>query len=390
MQNQSSRDLDYYQLSDLLSPEECVIRDSVRRFVSDQCLSIIAEHFEKATFPIHLVPKMAELGLLGANLEGYGCPGVGEIAYGLMMQELERGDSGLRSFVSVQSGLVMYPIHEFGSEAQKQKWLPLLAQGKKIGCFGLTEPDAGSDPGGLITTAQKNGKSYILHGTKMWITNGSIADIAIVWAKLDGDVHGFIVEKGTRGFSSKEIKDKYSLRASVTSELSLNHVEIPEENILPGAKGLKTALSCLTQARYGIAWGAIGAAQFCFEQALDYAKTRVQFGKPIASFQLTQEKLVNMATEITKAQLLAYRLGQLKESGKASFDQISLAKRNNVAMALEVARTARSILGANGIMAEYGVMRHMMNLESVLTYEGTHEIQTLVVGEHLTGNSAAR
>jgi len=388
MTQQNTSELDFYRLNDLLAPEERAIRDSIRRFIDNQCLPIIEKHFEEATFPMHLIPRLAELGLLGANLKGYDCAGVGDLAYGLMMQELERGDSALRSFVSVQSSLVMYPIYAFGSENQKMKWLPQLAHGKKIGCFGLTEPDSGSDPSGLITSAIKKGKSYVLHGNKMWITSGSIADVALIWAKLDGDIRGFLVEKGTPGFSTKDIKGKLSLRASVTSELSLDHCEIPEENILPHAQGLKSALSCLTQARYGIAWGAIGAAQACFEKALEYSKTRIQFGKPIGSFQLTQEKLAGMAAEITKAQLLAFRLGQLKESGHATYEQISMAKRNNVAIALDIARTARGILGANGIMPEYSVMRHMMNLESVYTYEGTHEIQTLIIGENLTGISA--
>ena len=385
MANKITAELDFYRLNDLLTAEERAVKDSIRRFVNDQCLPIIDKHFEEATFPFQLVPKMAALGLLGANLKGYDCAGLGDIAYGLMMQELERGDSGLRSFVSVQSGLVMFPIYTFGSEEQKKKWLPLLAAGKKIGCFGLTEPDTGSDPSSMLTTAKKKGKGYVLGGNKMWITSGSIADVAVIWAKLDGEIHGFLVEKGTRGFSAKDMTGKLSLRASVTSELSLDNVEIPEENILPQAKGLKSALACLSQARYGIAWGAIGAAQACFETALEYSKTRIQFGKPIGGFQLTQEKLANMATEITKAQLLAFRLGQLKEKGEARYEQISMAKRNNVQAALDIARTARGILGANGIMAEYGIMRHMMNLESVYTYEGTHEVHTLIVGENLTG-----
>ncbi|MBI4971044.1 MAG: acyl-CoA dehydrogenase family protein [Candidatus Omnitrophica bacterium] len=385
MINENFSELDYFFLNDLLTQDERTIRDTVRRFVNDRVLPIIGKHFEEATFPSPLIPKIAELGLLGANLQGYGCPGVGDIAYGLMMQELERGDSGLRSFVSVQSGLVMFPIFQFGSESQKKKWLPELASGKKIGCFGLTEPDSGSDPSSLLTNAKKKGNAFELNGAKMWITNGTVADVAVVWAKLDGEICGFLVEKGTPGFSAPETKDKYSLRASVTSELIFDHCEIPEKNLLPGAKGLKTALACLTQARYGIAWGAIGAAQACFETALRYAKNRTQFGKPIGAFQITQEKLANMATEITKAQLLVYRLGQLKEKGAATFDQVSMAKRNNVAMALDTARVSRGILGANGIMGEYGIMRHMMNLESVLTYEGTHEIHTLIIGERLTG-----
>jgi glutaryl-CoA dehydrogenase len=333
-----------------------------------------------------LVPVMAEMGLFGATLPAeYGCAEMNNVAYGLVMQELERGDSGIRSFASVQSALVMYPIFKYGSGEQKNRWLPALARGEKIGCFGLTEPDFGSNPGGMITRAEKTSGGYILNGAKMWITNGSIADVAVVWAKLEGSVRGFLVEKGTAGFSAPEMKGKHSLRASVTSELIFDNVRLSEANILPGGEGLKLPLSCLSQARYGIAWGAVGAAMACYDAALNYAKTRIQFDRPIASFQLTQAKLVHMVTEITKAQLLCLQLGRLKDAGRARFQQISLAKRNNVYHALEIARDARGILGANGILDEYPVMRHAANLESVITYEGTHEMHTLIVGEDITG-----
>jgi glutaryl-CoA dehydrogenase len=333
-----------------------------------------------------LVPAMAELGLFGSTLPAqYGGAEMNNVAYGLVMQELERGDSGIRSFASVQSALVMYPIFKYGSGDQKDRWLPALARGEKIGCFGLTEPDFGSNPGGMITRAEKTSGGYVLNGAKMWITNGSIADVAVVWAKLAGSVRGFLVEKGTAGFSAPETKGKHSLRASVTSELIFDNVLLSEASILPGGEGLKLPLSCLSQARYGIAWGAIGAAMACYDSALNYAKSRIQFDRPIAAFQLTQAKLVHMVTEITKAQLLCLQLGRLKDSGKARFQQISLAKRNNVFHALEIAREARGILGANGILDEYPVMRHAANLESVITYEGTHEMHTLIVGEDITG-----
>ncbi len=323
---------------------------------------------------------------MGANLpEKYGCAGVNNVAYGLMMQELERGDSGIRSFASVQGALVMYPIYAFGSETQRRKWLPALANGEKIGCFGLTEPDHGSDPGGMETTAVKDGNNYILNGAKMWITNGSVADVAVVWAKLDGVVRGFLVEKGASGFSAPEMMNKHSLRASVTSELVFQDCRIPADNLLPESKGLASPLSCLTQARYGIAWGVIGAAMACYHEALTYAKTRIQFNKPIASFQLVQQKLVYMLTEITKMQLLALQLGRLKDQKKMKFTQVSLAKRNNVYQALEIARLARDMLGANGITSEYQSMRHMCNLETVKTYEGTHDIHTLIIGGDVTG-----
>jgi glutaryl-CoA dehydrogenase len=349
-------------------------------------LPIIDKHFEEATFPTELIPQLAELGLLGGNLpEEYGCAHMNNVAYGLVMQELERGDSGLRSFVSVQGALVMYPIFAFGSEDQKRKWLPLLAKGEKIGCFGLTEPDHGSDPGGMETRARRSGKGWVLNGTKRWITNGTISDVAIVWAKVDDVVRGFIVETNTPGFQAPEIKAKLSLRASVTSDLIMDDVVVPEENLLPKSDGLKSPLMCLNQARYGIAWGGIGAAQACYDCAVEYTKGRTQFDKPIAAFQLVQEKLAHMLTEITKGQLLAWRLGRLKDEGKLHFTQTSMAKRNNVAIALETARLARDLMGASGITLEYPVFRHMCNLESVYTYEGTDHIHTLVLGEAITG-----
>ena len=377
---------DYYNVDDLLSDEEKMIRQSVREWVDEEVLPVIEQAYQKAEFPLHLVSQMAELGLFGANLpEKYGCAGVNNVAYGLMMQELERGDSGIRSFASVQGALVMYPIFTYGSEEQKDYWLPRLARGEKIGCFGLTEPDFGSNPGGLQTKAVKDGQSYVVNGAKMWITNGSIADVAVVWAKLEGEIRGFLVEKGTPGFEAPETKDKHSLRASVTSELVFQDCRIPAANLLPNARGLKAPLSCLTQARYGIAWGAIGSAMACYDEALNYATTRIQFDKPIASFQLVQNKLVYMITEITKMQLLALQLGRLKDQNKMRFTQVSLAKRNNVYHALQIARMARDILGANGIVSEYQSMRHMCNLESVYTYEGTHDIHILIVGEDITG-----
>lgn len=378
--------VDYYYIDGLLSEEEILIRDTIREFVDEQVLPIIEHHNRAATFPMELVPKMAELGILGATLPPkYDCAGMNNVAYGLVMQELERGDSAIRSFASVQSALVMYPIFTFGSEGQKDRWLPALAKAEKIGCFGLTEPDFGSNPGGLKTRAvQKNGY-FVLNGAKMWITNGTIADVSVVWAKLDGQIHGFLVEKGTKGFSAPEMKGKHSLRASVTSELVLQDCEIPEENHLPKTSGLKSPLMCLDQARYGIAWGAIGAAMACYDSAIQYAKSRIQFDKPIASYQLIQAELVYMITEITKAQLLCLQLGRLKDGGKARHTHVSLAKRNNVEIALNIARKARDILGANGILDEYPVMRHMANLESVKTYEGTHNMHTLIVGEDITG-----
>jgi glutaryl-CoA dehydrogenase len=378
--------VDFYRLDDLLTDEERMVRDTVRRFVDERVLPVIDKHFEEATFPTELIPQMADLGLLGGNLpEEYGCANMNNVAYGLVMQELERGDSGLRSFVSVQGALVMYPIYAFGSEEQKKKWLPLLAKGEKIGCFGLTEPDHGSDPGGMETRARRTDKGWVLNGTKRWITNGTISDVAIVWAKVDNDVRGFIVETDRPGFQAPEIKAKLSLRASVTSDLIMDDVVIPEENLLPKTGGLKSPLMCLNQARYGIAWGGIGAAMACFDCAVDYTKGRTQFDKPIAGYQLVQEKLARMLTEITKGQLLAWRLGRLKDEGKLHFTQTSMAKRNNVGMALETARLARDLMGANGITLEYPVFRHMCNLESVYTYEGTDHIHTLILGEAITG-----
>lgn len=381
--------VDYYMIDGLLSEEERMVRDTVRSFVDDEVLPIIEKHYREGTFPMPLVGKMAELSLFGATLPAkYGCAEMNNVAYGLVMQELERGDSGVRSFASVQSGLVMYPIFAFGSEEQKNQWLPALAKGEKIGCFGLTEPDYGSNPGGMVTRAERKDGGYLLNGAKMWITNGTLADVAVVWAKLDGEVRGFLVEKGAKGFSAPEMKGKHSLRASVTSELVFQDCWIPEANILPNIKGLKGPLMCLSQARYGIAWGALGSAMATYDAALNYAKSRIQFGKPIASFQLIQEKLVHMLNEITKGQLLALQLGRLKDAGKVKFTQISLAKRNNVYHALEIARMAREVLGANGILDEYPVMRHANNLESVKTYEGTHEMHTLILGEDITGIAA--
>src|SRR5213594_1558401 len=383
------RGIDFYRMDDLLSDEEKMVRDTVRAFVSEQVVPVIDKHFENATFPMELIPGMANLGLFGANLpEEYGCAGMNNVAYGLVMQELERGDSALRSFGSVQGALVMYPIYAFGSEEQKRHWLPKLAAGEKIGCFGLTEPDHGSDPGGMITRAVKQGDRYALNGAKSWITNGTIADVAVVWAKLDDTVRGFLVERGTRGFSAPEIKHKMSLRASITSQLIFEDCAVPGENLLPNSGGLKSPLMCLNQARYGIAWGALGAAMACYHTAVEYAKARKQFNRPIGGFQLVQEKLVHMLSEITKGQLLALQLGRLKDAGKLHHTQTSLAKRNNVAVALDIARLARDILGANGISLEFPIIRHMCNLESLKTYEGTHDIHTLILGQEITGLSA--
>jgi len=381
--------VDYYNINSLLSGEEKMIRDSVREFVSEEVIPIIETFNRENRFPLDLIPKMAQMGLFGSTLpEKYGCAGMNNVAYGLVMQELERGDSGLRSFVSVQSALVMYPIFTFGSEEQKNYWLPLLAKGEKIGCFGLTEPDFGSNPAGMVTKAEKAEGGYVISGAKMWITNGTIADAAVVWAKLNGEVRGFLVEKGFKGFSAPEMKGKHSLKASVTSELIFDNVFVPEKNILPGASGLKNALMCLNQARYGIAWGVVGSMMECYDTSLNYAKSRIQFNKPIAAYQMTQEKLVYMITEITKAQLLNLQLGRMKDNGTLKYTQVSLAKRNNCEKALEIARIAREILGANGILDEYPVMRHSANLESVKTYEGTHEMHTLIVGEDITGIAA--
>ena len=378
--------VDYFNIDALLSEDEILIRDSVREFVEAEIIPIIEKNNREAKFPVDLIPKLSDMNLLGSNFpEKYGCAGMNNVAYGLVMQELERGDSGIRSFVSVQSALVMYPIMTFGSEEQKNYWLPLLAKGEKIGCFGLTEPDYGSNPGGMLTKAERVESGYLLNGAKMWITNGTIADVAVVWAKLDGNVKGFLVEKDVKGFSAPEMKGKYSLRASVTSELILDNVLIPEQNILPNTAGLKNALMCLNQARYGIAWGVIGAMMACYDAALNYAKSRVQFSKPIAAYQMTQEKLVYILTEITKAQLLNIQLGRMKDNGTLKHTQVSIAKRNNCEKALEAARICREIFGANGILDEYPVIRHSMNLEAVKTYEGTHEMHTLIVGEDITG-----
>jgi len=379
------RGVDLYDLDPLLSEEERMVRQTVREFVDAELLPVIREAWEAGKLPQSLIPKIAEMGLLGATIQGYGCAGMNSVAYGLSMQELERGDSGIRSFASVQSALVMYPIHAFGSDVQKDRLLPRLQKAELIGCFGLTEPDFGSNPGGMKTRAVRKGDRWILNGTKMWITNSPLAHIAVVWAKVDDVVHGFLVERGMKGFETPEIRGKLSLRASDTGEIVLRDCEVPEENRLPGTQGLKSALSCLNQARYGIAWGAVGAAMGCYEEALDYAKQRVQFTKPIAGYQLVQAKLVEMASEITKAQLLCLQLGRLKDQGKSTFVQVSIAKRNNVHQALEIARAARDILGGNGILNEYSAMRHSCNLESVYTYEGTHDIHTLIIGEHLTG-----
>ena len=380
--------LDYYDLDAELSDEERLVRDNVRRFVDAKLRPIIAKHYEDGTFPFHLVREFGELGLLGCNLEGYDCPGMGDVAYGLAMQELERCDSGIRSFCSVQGSLAMYPIWAFGSEAQKQKYLPRMTRGELIGCFGLTEPDFGSNPTGMITRAERVPGGFKLNGVKRWITNGTLADVAIVWAKLDGRVHGFLVEKGTKGFSAQKIDDKWSLRASATAELFLEDCVVPEDALLPGVSGMRGPLSCLSQARYGIAWGAVGAAVDCYESALSYAKERKQFSRPIAGYQLVQRKLADMVTEITKAQCLTLRLGRLKEQKKIRPPQISLAKRNNVAMALDIARMARDILGGNGITYAYSPGRHMLNLETVYTYEGTHDIHTLILGQDVTGIAA--
>lgn len=384
--------VDFYNIDELLTDEERLIRKSIRDFVNSEFLPKIQSCWRERRFPMEVVPRMAELGVFGCHIDGYGCTKVSSASYGLIMQELERGDSGLRSFASVQSSLSMTAIHEFGSEEQKNYWLPKLAKGEKFACFGLTEPDFGSNPAGMRTFARKEGKHYILNGSKMWITNGSIADVAVVWAKTEKDnpksIRGFLVEKGTPGFTTRDIHGKLSMCASITSELSFEDCKISEDNLLPKSGGLKSPLICLSQARFGIAWGVIGAAMSCFEEALNYAKERVQFSKPIAGYQLIQENLVWMLTEITKAQLIAWRLAKLKDEGKITPQQISLAKMNNVKVALEIARRARDILGASGITDEYQSMRHMCNLESVYTYEGTNNVHLLVLGQYLTGISA--
>lgn len=380
--------MDYMLIDDQLAEDERLVRDTVRIFIEEQVLPVITEHYENGTFPRDLIKPMAELGVFGATLQGYGCAGLNNVAYGLMMQELERGDSGFRSFASVQSALVMFPIYTFGSEGLKQKWLPKLASGEAIGCFGLTEPDYGSNPGGMITAAKADGKEFIINGAKMWITNGTLSDVAVVWAKLDGEVRGFIIERDRAGFEAKAVPYKLSLRASDTAELVFEDCRIPKDNLLPKSDGLKSPLMCLSQARYGIAWGAMGAAMACLHEAVEYSKERIQFDRPIAGFQLTQRKLADMVTEVTLGQLMSLQLGRLKDSGKVSFQHISMAKRNNVRKALEIAREARTILGANGISGEYQSMRHMCNLESVDTYEGTYDIHTLIIGHALTGIQA--
>lgn len=388
---------DFLQFDSLLSEDEVLVRANTRAFIEDNLIPIIEDCARDGRFPRELVRPIGELGLYGATLDGYGCAGMNNVEYGLMTQELERGDSGIRSFVSVQSALVMYPIYAFGSEEQRSHWLPRMATGEKLGCFGLTEPDFGSNPGGMRTRARKDDDHYVLNGEKMWITSGSIADVAVIWAKVedpavpseDAPIRGFLVETDRPGFSTRDVHEKWSLRASVTSGLSLQDVRIPAANLLPKSDGLKSPLMCLSQARYGISWGAIGAAMACYDTALQYAKQRKQFrNQPIASHQLIQEKLTWMITEITKAQLLALQVGRLKDQGKAGFQHISMAKKNNVWMALECARLARDILGANGISSDFPVMRHMMNLESVKTYEGTDDIHTLIIGQSITGISA--
>jgi glutaryl-CoA dehydrogenase len=386
--------VDFYQLDTLLSEEERAVRDTVRAWVDEHLMPVIGEYYIEGKFPKQLIPGMAELGLFGANLpEEYGCAGLNNVAYGLIMQELERGDSGIRSFASVQGGLVMYPIYAFGSQEQKQHWLPRLAAGKEIGCFGLTEPDYGSNPSGMITTAKETKEGWVLNGTKMWITNGSQATVAVIWAKTGAiddpqSIRGFIVPTGTKGYAAKDQKGKLSLRASDTSEIHLEDVHLPKDALLPKSGGIKSPLSCLTQARYGIAWGAIGAAMACYDEALHYAKQRIMFGKPIGGTQIQQVRLADMLTEITKAQCLCLQLGRLKDAGTMTPQQVSLAKRNNVNMACECAREARRLLGANGILAEYHSMRHMANLESVYTYEGTHDMHSLILGQEVTGLAA--
>jgi glutaryl-CoA dehydrogenase len=383
------RGIDYYGIEEHLTEEQRMVRDAVRDWVEAKFLPIVAQHHRDETFPLEVRRDLGEMGVFGATLKGYGCAGLDNIAYGLIMQELERGDSGLRSFASVQSGLVMYPIYSYGSEAQKERWLPRLQSGEALGCFGLTEPDHGSDPSSMKTRAVRKGDEYVLNGTKLWITNGSVSDVAVVWAKGDdGEIGGYLVERERAGFGTLDIHGKFSMRASITSELSFQDCRIPLENKLPDVTGLRGPLSCLSQARYGIAWGAIGAAMACYDWTLQYAQQRVQFGKPIGSFQLVQQKLVWMVTEITKAQLLCLQLGRLKDAERVRAQQISMAKMNNVQMALDTARMARDILGAAGIVDEHPVIRHMLNLETVNTYEGTHDIHTLIIGRDITGLDA--
>jgi len=383
--------VDYLLVDSLFSEQERLVRQTARRFVEERVMPVIQHCFREARFPRELVPEMAELGLLGANLEGYGCAGMNNVEYGLIMQELERGDSGIRSFVSVQGALVMYPIHSFGSDGQKEYWLPRLQSGSAIGCFGLTEPGFGSNPAGMLATARRDGSGWVLNGEKTWITNGSISDVAVVWARTEQGIQGFLVETGTPGYTTNEIHGKLSMRASVTSSLSFSDCRIPDDNRLPGARGLRSALACLTQARYGIGWGVLGAAMDCYETARQYSVDRKQFdNRPIASHQLVQEKLAWMITEITKGQLLAIHAGRLKDGERLEPAHVSMLKRNNVAMALECSRLSRDLLGANGIMDEYPIMRHLCNLETVKTYEGTDHIHTLVIGEKVTGVAAYR
>jgi glutaryl-CoA dehydrogenase len=380
--------MDLYDLRSELSEEEVMVKDSVSRYVDDKVIPLMREAFEKHVFPRHLIGEVAELGLLGSSIDGYDCAGLNSVSYGLICQELERGDSGLRSFVSVQSSLVMYPIHAYGSEEQKQRWLPAMARGEAIGCFGLTEPQGGSDPSNMKTHAKRDGDDWILNGSKMWITNATIADAAIVWAMTDEGVKGFIVEKDMPGFETQEIEDKFSLRASVTGALFFNNVRVPEASVLPGTSTLKGPLSCLTQARYGITWGVIGAAQACLNEVLEYTQDRILFGRPLANTQTIQIRMADMARQITTAQLLSLRLGRIKDKGQLSPTQVSLAKWNNCRAALDIARDARDILGGAGISAEYVPIRHMLNLESVITYEGTETVHQLVVGKELTGVNA--
>jgi len=383
--------VDYFLLDASLSEQELLVRRTTRQFVEERVMPVIRECFNDGRFPMELVQEMGEMGFFGANLEGYGCAGMSNLEYGLIMQELERGDSGLRSFVSVQGALVMYPLHAFGSEEQKSRWLPLLQQGKAIGCFGLTEPQFGSNPSGMLTRGVRDGNEWVLNGEKTWITNGSLADVAVVWARTDEGIRGFVIEKGTPGFTARDIHGKLSMRASVTSSLSMVDVRLPESAMLPGARGLKGALACLSQARFGIGWGVLGAAMDCYETARQYVVHRRQFDdRPLASHQLVQEKLAWMVTEITKGQMLALHAGRLKDLGKLAPHHISMLKRNNVAMALECARLSRDLMGANGIMDEYPIMRHMCNLETVKTYEGTDHVHCLVIGEHVTGIAAYR
>ncbi len=381
--------VDYLLIDSLFNEQEMMVRATARRFVDEQVMPIVRDCFRDGRFPKELIPELGHLGFLGANLEGYGCAGMSNVEYGLIMQELERGDSGLRSFVSVQGALVMYPIHAYGSEEQKKRWLPELQSGKAIGCFGLTEPGFGSNPAGMLTKARKDGSDWILNGEKTWITNGTVADVAIIWARAEDGIRGFVVEKGTKGFTSSELHGKLSMRASVTASLALSDVRLPESAMLPNVRGLKGPLGCLTQARYGIGWGVIGAAMDCYDTARQYTMLRKQFDdRPIASHQLVQLKLADMITEITKAQLLAIQVGRIKDAGKLDPSHISMLKRNNVAMALDCARQSRDLLGGNGIMDEYPIMRHMCNLETVKTYEGTDHIHTLVIGERVTGIAA--